>query len=182
MIIFSLSKEILNDEIKKDKKEKAEASVINHVNRFYDRVYESLTTKLKSQATNNLLGETNYSKLGVIKEGFVFRPLNMNGLSKGVINTNIPKINYFIDWFDSTIFKPEFRKVSIKDLEKTRNDMLNHNYSNVPDLNFFKERYLGIDGLFVSFNYQKLLEYYEKKKFGNYLSGKLKKGSFILPF
>lgn len=164
-VIFDLSKDSLKNEIKIQKKKKAEESTNDYVNKFYKLVYESLTSKFEANAKKNLLGETNYSIIGVIKEGFLFRPLNMNVLSKGVINTNISKINYWINSFtstDSTQFKPELRKVTIQDLEKTRNDMIKHNYSSVPNLEYFTERYLDIDALFLNFNYKKLVEYFEK--------------------
>ena len=133
--------------IQKIKEDKAHAQIVNRMSRFYNIVRE----------TNNKVGEWSYGFQGSISAGFVILSVNTSKLSKVVVKNNLPKVESFLsDLSFKYITKKEFRIITEKDLKE-----LLAAYKKVhPDSDYYtleqlKERYEGLYGFIIKFDYNR---------------------------
>ena len=152
-IVENIDKELQKKDIEQEKINNTIHAIKNRIDKFYNDVEKELTEKIKRYAFRNLQGESNYSIIGKVEDGFVFRPFNTKDVSKSVVNLNVNKINnislpYFID--------REIREINSEDIDRVAKSMEldNNSKSNL------EKRYLGLKAVILKFDYKKLYDYY----------------------
>jgi len=145
--------------IQKIKEDKAHAQIVNRMSGFYNIVRDTKTTSpiFRKSITYNKVGEWSYGFQGSISAGFVILSVNTSKLSKVVVKNNLPKVESFLsDLSFKYITKKEFRIITEKDLKE-----LLAAYKKVhPDSDYYtleqlKERYEGLYGFIIKFDYNR---------------------------
>lgn len=145
--------------IQKIKEEKAHEQISKRFQSFYNTIKETRTLSpiFKKGMFLNKVGESGYGFRGSLVGGFVILPINTSKLSKVVIKNNLPKVESFLSNLAfSYITKKEFRIITEDDLKE-----LLVTYKKVhPDSDYYtldglKERYEGLYGFIVKFDYNR---------------------------
>jgi hypothetical protein len=138
---------------RKIKENKCHEQIVNRIMGIRKVIRESreLSNPFKKQIFENKLGETT-SIQGSFVSGYLFLPTNMSNLSKLVIKNNLPRIESIVeDYFDfKWIKKHELRLITEMDLKKSIEVNSGNNYN----LQELKDRYEGIHGVIINFDYQ----------------------------
>jgi len=145
--------------IQKIKEEKAHEQISKRFHSFYREIKDTRTLSpiFKKGMFLNKVGESGYGFRGSLAGGFLILPINTSKLSKVVVKNNLPKVESFLsDLSFKYIKKKEFRIITENDLRE-----LLATYKKVhPDSDFYsleqlKERYEGLYGFIVKFDYNR---------------------------
>lgn len=145
--------------IQKIKEDKAHDQIARRFDSFYNTIKETRTLSpiFKKGMFLNKVGESGYGFRGSLVGGFVILPINTSKLSKVVIKNNLPKVESFLSNLAfSYITKKEFRIITENDLK----EVLAAYKKAYPDSDYYtldglKERYEGLYGFIVKFDYNR---------------------------
>jgi len=155
-----IDEEFITNATNKDKENRIESSInsffstkSSEILQFGRKQWDKYSKRFKELAFDNKLGESAWNFKGSVKDGFLVHFINDTKLTAAVKNTNYPKLprrSYGDYGIEVT-----FRKVTDDDLEKLAKI---HNV----DINYVKDRYEGIMGIFFEFDYNKLYKIVRK--------------------
>ena len=145
--------------IQKIKEDKAHDQIARRFDSFYNTIKETRTLSpiFKKGMFLNKVGESGYGFRGSLVGGFVILPINTSKLSKVVIKNNLPKVESFLSNLAfSYITKKEFRIITENDLK----EVLAAYKKAYPDSDYYtldglKERYEGLYGFIIKFDYNR---------------------------
>ena len=145
--------------IQKIKEDKAYDKISRRFDSFYRAIKETRTLSpiFKKGMFLNKVGESGYGFKGAIAGGFVILPINTSKLSKVVVKNNLPKVESFLSNLAfSYITKKEFRIITENDLK----EVLAAYKKAYPDSDYYtldglKERYEGLYGFIIKFDYNR---------------------------
>jgi hypothetical protein len=111
---------------------------------------------------NKVVESTNFQ--GSLEDGYLIQPINTSKLSKVVVKENLPKLeelinnNFILKDYLKWITKKELRIITEDDLKK----VIEFKKRRYPDIKVtlqqLKERYEGIYGIIINFNYEDWFE------------------------
>jgi hypothetical protein len=145
--------------IQKIKEDKAYDKISRRFDSFYRAIKETRTLSpiFKKGMFLNKVGESGYGFKGAIAGGFVILPINTSKLSKVVVKNNLPKVESFLSGLAfSYITKKEFRIITENDLKELLSAYKKvHPDSDYYTLDGLKERYEGLYGFIIKFDYNR---------------------------
>lgn len=141
------------------KEEETFGQISKRFDSFYRKIKETRTLSpiFKKGMFLNKVGESGYGFKGAINGGFVILPINTSKLSKVVVKNNLPKVDSFLSDFSfKYITKKEFRIITESDLKELLISHKNvHPNSDYYTLDKLKERYEGLYGFIIKFDYKR---------------------------
>jgi len=136
----------------KKRREDSIDSIDNSLRRYRDRIHGG-TPAFDKTAFKNKLGEGVWGYLGREEQGFLIIPINTEGIRKQVLNKNISRIEYMVNsthHYLSELHSCELREITKDDLERLMK--INKGYDK-KGLEYFTDRYLGLQGVIIDFDY-----------------------------
>ena len=135
-------------------REDAKDKISKWIRKYREYVIESTTKAFQATGFRDKNGGyTNYLG-GKYKNGFLIIPVNTSGIRKQVVNQNIPRLQKAADKIVNYYFygaKAEFREITKEDLKRL-NDSKEQNLVDLED------KFLGLMGIIIEFDYDKWLE------------------------
>lgn len=159
----------VEEEVRSKQKEdnlthKVEVDISDRISRIYRGLFDSFNRTTYNKARVNKLGENMWSPQGSIKKGCLLVPVNTtSSLPKTVRTTIMPEVNdrcRIFNYFLRGSGKAEVVTITeelIDDLVKSAGTYHNKEY--------YIERYLGLTGIFMKFDYSKLFDAIKKEIF-----------------
>lgn len=159
----------VEEEVRSKEKEdnlthKVEVDISDRISRIYRGLFDSFNRTTYNKARVNKLGENMWSPQGSIEKGCLLVPVNTtSSLPKTVRTTIMPEVNdrcRIFNYFLRGSGKAEVVTITeelIDDLVKSAGTYHNKEY--------YIERYLGLTGIFMKFDYSKLFDAIKKEIF-----------------
>jgi hypothetical protein len=162
-IRFIIHESVDSKIIEKEKEEqinfKIRDKVIYNLERTKDYILGQLSPVTKNKIKNNKLGETMNFLQGSIEEGFIVVPINLISIqTQQAKKSCMSKLEMGIDRFESAIDRTgqvELREITEDDIDRLTE-------LQETDKKYFSERYLGLMGYIIKFDYKKLFDKYKK--------------------
>jgi hypothetical protein len=155
-IINEIDRGVISSEKLKEKEKKIRDGISIFLSLNRKRIVDRTTKKFTEEVFKNLVGESFYqSYFGNAKNGYVFLPLNTTKLSKQVLNRNIPVVEEIIKnnkIYIKYLKKSEIRTITEDDLNKVAELYSDRQEDRKKAL---KDRYFGLQGIFIEFDYDK---------------------------
>lgn len=151
------------ERIRKIKEDNSIGGIYNRFNSFRNQIKNSKTLSpvFRKAIFSNKVGESTHDFQGSFEDGYLIQPINTSKLSKVVIKNNLPKLEDLMnhDLSFKWITKKELRLITEDDLKK----VIEFKKKRYPDSNYYtlpqlKERYEGIYGVIINFNYEDWFE------------------------
>lgn len=156
VLFITILSEIDVDEIEQarfqEKQQTIKDEISSKVQNFIKKVRNIGTTKFRELSSKNKLGESSWSGLGKISQGYICMFINTTEMTKQVKLRSFEEIetslNSFKSWYFPQETTIELRKITIEDCKKISEI---HNTT----LEYMQERYLGLDAIFVEYDFEK---------------------------
>ncbi len=155
LLFITIMNEIDSEEISKAKTRQKESQIkdkiYDKINNLSKKIRNIGTPKFQSLSKKNKLGETSWSGLGKISEGYICIFINTTEMTKQV-KKSIEQVEDDIvvlkNWFLPKGSKIELRKFTTQDCQRLSK-------IHGEDQKYFEDRYLDLDGVFIEYNYEK---------------------------
>lgn len=156
LLFITILTEIDNEQILKaktrEKESKIKSEISTKVESFYKKIRNIGTPKFKELSKKNKLGESSWSSLGRISEGYICTFINTTGMTNQVKTRSFEEIKDSLstlkNWYFPTNSILELRKITKEDCKRlaTMHSMTQE---------YMEERYLDLDGIIATFDYKK---------------------------
>jgi hypothetical protein len=149
-IMTEIDSEEISNAKTKEKESQIKDKIYDKINNLSKKIRNIGTPKFQSLSKKNKLGETSWSGLGKISEGYICIFINTNEMTKQV-KKSIEQIENVISYFSR--FLPEGSKIELRKF--TKQDCQRLSKIHLSDQKYFEDRYLDLDGVFIEYNYEK---------------------------
>lgn len=157
LLFITIMTEIDNEEISKakarEKESKIKSEISTKVGDFSKKIRNIGTPKFKELSKKNKLGESSWSGLGRISEGYICTFINTTQMTNQVKTRSFEEIKNALDslknWYFPTNSTVELRKITKEDCKR-----LAKIHESTQE--YMEERYLDLDGVILTFDYKKL--------------------------
>jgi hypothetical protein len=162
LLFITIMSEIDNEEISKakarEKESKIKSEISTKVGNFSRKIRNIGTPKFKELSSKNKLGESSWSGLGRISEGYICTFINTTKMTNQVRTRSFEEIkdslNTLRNWYFPKNSTVELRKITKEDCKR-----LATIHGSTQE--YMEDRYLDLDGIIVTYDYQK---WYDKLK------------------
>jgi hypothetical protein len=156
IISSDISGNIRDESYKEERRDGAIESMENTLRNYKEQIRNG-TPAFNRTAYKNKVGESVWGYLGSEEEGLIIIPINTEGIRKQVLNQNMSRIESIVNRgsrFIGELNSCELREITKDDLERLVK--INKDY-NKRGLEYFTDRYLGLQGVIIDFDYDKWL-------------------------
>jgi hypothetical protein len=156
LLFITIMSEIDNEEISKaksrEKESKIKSEISTKVGNFSRKIRNIGTPKFKELSSKNKLGESSWSGLGRISEGYICTFINTTKMTNQVRTRSFEELKNALDslknWYFPTNSTVELRKITKEDCKR-----LSKIHESTQE--YMEERYLDLDGVIATFDYKK---------------------------
>jgi hypothetical protein len=151
--------EIDNEEISKAKSREKESKIKSEISTKVEKFSKSIrnigTPKFKELSKKNKLGESSWSGLGRISEGYICTFINTTQMTNQVKSRSFEELKDAVitlkNWYFPTNSTAELRKITKEDCKRlaTIHDSTQE---------YMEDRYLDLDGVILTFDYKELYD------------------------
>ena len=159
LLFITIMTEIDNEEISKakarEKEYKVKSEISTKVENFSKKIRNIGTPKFKELSNKNKLGESSWSSLGRVSEGYICTFINTTQMTNQVRTRSFEELKNSIITFKSWYFPKnstaELRKITKEDCKRlaTIHDSTQE---------YMEDRYLDLDGVILTFDYKELYD------------------------
>ena len=156
LLFITIMTEIDNEEISKakarEKESKVKSEISTKVQNFSKKIRNIGTPKFKELSNKNKLGESSWSGLGRVSEGYICTFINTTKMTNQVKTRSFEELKNALDslknWYFPTNSTVELRKITKEDCKRlaTIHDSTQE---------YMEDRYLDLDGVILTFDYKK---------------------------
>ena len=156
LLHITVMSDIDSEEISKakvqEKDSEIKSTISTQVSNFFRRIRKIGTNKFQTLSSKNKLGESSWSGLGKVSEGYICIFINTTQMTKQVKSKSFEELQDSIDTIKNWYFPigtiVELRKITKEDCKKLSEL---HNTT----IQQMEERYLDLDAVFVKYDYKK---------------------------
>jgi hypothetical protein len=159
LLFITILSEIDNEEISKAKSREKESKIKSEISTKVEKFSKSIrnigTPKFKELSKKNKLGESSWSGLGKISEGYIVTFINTTQMTNQVKSRSLEELKNAIitlkSWYFPTNSTAELRKITKEDCKR-----LATIHGSTQE--YMEDRYLDLDGVILTFDYKKLYD------------------------
>ena len=159
LLFITIMTEIDNEEISKAKAREKEYKIKSEISTFVEKFSKSIrnigTPKFKELSKKNKLGESSWSGLGRISEGYICTFINTTQMTNQVKSRSFEELKDAVitlkNWYFPTNSTAELRKITKEDCKR-----LATIHGSTQE--YMEDRYLDLDGVILTFDYKKLYD------------------------
>ena len=156
LLFITIMTEIDNEEISKakarEKESKIKSEISTKVGDFSKKIRNIGTPKFKELSKKNKLGESSWSGLGRISEGYICTFINTTQMTNQVRTRSLEELKNAVitlkNWYFPTNSTAELRKITKEDCKR-----LATIHGSTQE--YMEDRYLDLDGVITTYDYQK---------------------------
>jgi len=156
LLFITIMTEIDNEEISKakarEKESKVKSEISTKVQNFSKKIRNIGTPKFKELSNKNKLGESSWSGLGRVSEGYICTFINTTKMTNQVKTRSFEELKNALDslknWYFPKNSTVELRKITKEDCKR-----LATIHGSTQE--YMEDRYLDLDGVIATFDYKK---------------------------
>ena len=156
LLFITIMTEIDNGEISKakarEKESKIKSEISTKVGNFSKKIRNIGTPKFKELSSKNKLGESSWSGLGRISEGYIVTFINTTQMTNQVRTRSFEELKNTLDSLKSWYF-PKNSTVELRKITKEDCKRLATIHGSTQE--YMEDRYLDLDGVITTYDYQK---------------------------
>lgn len=156
ILFITIMTEIDSEEISKAKTKQKESKIKSEIStkvvNFFKKIRNIGTPKFKELSNKNKLGESSWSSLGKISEGYIVTFINTTKMTNQVRTRSFEELKNSLDslknWYFPTNSTVELRKITKEDCKRLAT-------IHESTQEYMEDRYLDLDGVIATFDYKK---------------------------
>jgi hypothetical protein len=159
LLFITIMTEIDSEEISKAKARERESKIKYEISTKVEKFSKSIrnigTPKFKELSKKNKLGESSWSGLGRVSEGYICTFINTTQMTNQVKSRSFEELKNAVttlkNWYFPTNSTAELRKITKEDCKRLAKIHLTTQ-------EYMEDRYLDLDGVILTFDYKKLYD------------------------